>query len=234
MTIKALTFDVFGTTVDWNTGIARESEKALAPKGCGLDWVAFANSWRKEYQPFMEEVRTGRRPYATMDTLHREMLEIPLAEYEIPELNEEKKLDLSLAWRRLPAWPDAPEGLNRLRSKFIVTALSNGNMALTVNLAKFAGIQWDIILGAELVQTYKPLPEVYDSAPHYLDLAPSEIMMVACHVWDLDAATRRGLKTAFVSRPDEYGKGQSDPQPEPGTYDYQARDFLDLADQLGC
>ncbi len=234
MTIKALTFDVFGTTVDWNTGIARESEKFLAPKGCKLDWVAFANRWRSEYQPFMEEVRTGRRPYATMDALHREMLDIPLAEYKVPDLTDQEKRDLGLAWRRLPAWPDAAEGLDRMREKFIVAALSNGNMALTVNLAKFANISWDIILGAELVETYKPLPQVYDSAAHYLDLAPSEIMMVACHHWDLDAASERGFKTAFVSRLDEYGRGHHDPQPAPGTYDYQATDFLDLANQLGC
>lgn len=234
MTIKALTFDVFGTTVDWCSGIAREAEAALAPKGCDLDWIAFANSWRKEYNPAMEAVRTGGRPYETMDTLHREMLEGPLAEYDAPALTDQEKLDLSLAWRRLPAWPDAPAGLDRLREKFIVAALSNGNMALTLNLSKFAGIRWDIILGAELVQTYKPLPAVYDSASKYLDLDPSEIMMVACHVWDLDAAHTRGMKTAFVARPDEYGPGQSGPQPEPGTYDYQARDLTDLAEQLGC
>lgn len=233
MTIKALTFDVFGTTVDWNTGIARECEKMLKPKGCNFDWIAFANHWRKEYPSAMEEIRSGRRPYATMDTLHLEMLEAPLAAYNVPALTDEEKLELSLGWRRLPAWPDAAPGLDRLRSQFIVGALSNGNMALTVALAKHAGTQWDIILGAELVQTYKPLDAVYDSAPHYLDLDPSEIMMVACHVWDLDAARKRGLKTAFVSRPDEYGQGQSGPQPEPGTYDYHASDFLDLATQLG-
>lgn len=233
MAIKALTFDVFGTTVDWCSGIAREAEAALSPKGCDLDWVAFANSWRKEYNPAMEAVRSGGRPYETMDTLHREMLEVPLAEYKIPSLTDQEKLNLSLAWRRLPAWPDAPAGLDRLRGKFIVAALSNGNMALTLNLAKFAGIRWDIILGAELVQTYKPLPAVYDSASKYLDLNPSEIMMVACHVWDLDAARERGMKTAFVSRPDEYGPGQAGPQPATGTYDYQATDFADLAEQLG-
>ncbi len=234
MSIKALTFDVFGTTVDWCSGVARESEAMLAPKGVDLDWIAFANAWRKEYNPAMEEVRAGRRAYETMDTLHREMLEIPLAEYDIPSLTSAEKQHLTNGWRRLPAWSDAPAGLDRLRQKFIVTALSNGNMALTVSLAKHAGLQWDIILGAELVQTYKPLDAVYDSASKFLDLEPSEIMMVACHVWDLDAAAKRGMKTAFVSRPDEYGPGQSGPQPEPGTYDYQATDFLDLADQLGC
>ncbi len=234
MTIKALTFDVFGTTVDWCTGIANESRAMLAPRGANLDWTAFANAWRSQYQPFMEEVRTGRRAYATMDTLHREMLEIPLAEHDITSLTAEEKQHLTHAWRRLPAWPDAPHGLDRMRAGFIVAALSNGNMALTATLSKYAGVQWDIILGAELVQTYKPLPAVYDSAAQYLDLDMSEIMMVACHVWDLEAARERGMKTAFIARPHEYGPNAAGPQPEPGTYDVHATDFTDLAAQLDC
>lgn len=232
--IKALTFDVFGTTVDWCSGIAREAEAMLAPHGHMLDWVAFANRWRKEYQPAMEEVRSGRRGYVVMDVLHREMLDVPLAEFGVADLSGEEKDWLALAWRRLPPWPDTVAGMARLKRKFVLAALSNGNIALITEMAKRGGLPWDVILGADLVQTYKPMPALYDSAPRLLDVRPAEVMMVACHPWDLDHAAKRGLRTAYVRRADEYGPEAGSKAPAEGTYDIHVRSFVELAERLGA
>lgn len=232
--VRAITFDVFGTTVDWCKGIAGAAEAALAPRGRQLDWVAFANSWRKEYQPAMEAVRSGRRSYIPMDVLHREMLEVALREFDIAELGEAEKDQLALAWRRVPPWPDTVQGLRRLKQTFTVVALSNGNIALIAEMAKRGGFEWDVILGADIVQTYKPAPEIYDSAPRLLDLPASQILMVACHAWDLDYARMRGLRTAYVRRPDEFGPGSGLPDPAPETYDLQVSSFTELAEALGA
>ncbi len=231
--IRALVFDVFGTVVDWHSGVARDLEAVLAPKGYTLDWTAFANAWRMQYRPAMEAVRSGQRSYVKMDQLHLEMLETALAEFNVTGLTDVEKLDLSHAWRRLDPWPDVVSGLTRLKRGYIIAALSNANISLAVALAKRSGLPWDAVLGAELVQTYKPMPAVYDSAPAYFELQPSQVMMVACHVWDLRAAAERGLSTAFVPRPDEYGPGASSPLPEPGEFTLQAADFGDLASGLG-
>jgi 2-haloacid dehalogenase len=233
MDVRALTFDVFGTTVDWCTGVAHESCSMLEPLGYSLDWIAFANRWRGEYQPAMEAVRSGARSYVTMDVLHREMLDVALEAFGVAGLSDPQKLSLSHVWRRLDAWPDVVAGLNRLKARHVVVALSNANIALAASMAKFAGLPWDVILGAEIVQTYKPQPAIYDSAPRLLDLDPSQVMMVACHVWDLRAARERGLRTAYVFRPDEYGPGQGGPEPEPGEFDIVVRDFRQLAEALG-
>lgn len=232
--VRAVVFDVFGTCVDWCAGVARESEEMLAPMGWRLDWVAFANRWRSEYQPAMAAVREHGRPYVTMDVLHREMLDPALADFGVTGLGELEKRRLSLAWRRLDPWPDVPAALLRLKRRAVIAPLSNANTALSVALARRGGLPWDAVLGAEIVQTYKPAPEVYDSAPRLLDLAPGEVMLVACHVWDLRAAAARGLRTAFVPRPDEYGPGAGGPSPEPGEFNLQARDFHAFADQLGA
>lgn len=232
--IKALTFDVFGTTVDWCSGIARQSKGVIGAHGHVLDWTAFANRWRSEYQPAMEEVRSGRRGYVPMDQLHREMLDVALAEFGIIDLNAEEKDWLGFAWRRLPPWPDVVPGMMRLKQHFTLAALSNGNIALVNEMAKRGGIPWDVVLGADIVQTYKPMPAMYDSASRLLMLKPSEVMMVACHVWDLDHARTRGLKTAFVARPDEYGAGAKFDAPAAGTYDVQVGSFEELAEALGA
>ena len=171
--IRALTFDVFGTVVDWRTSIAREAEAMLAPKGVKLDWGAFADHWRGQYQPAMAEVREGRRDYVVMDVLHREMLDGTLEAFGVAGLDEPEMHRLTMAWRRLDPWPDAVEGMQRLKARFAVVALSNGNVALVLAMAKRAGIPWDAILGSELVRTYKPDAAIYDSAPRFLDLAPS-------------------------------------------------------------
>jgi 2-haloacid dehalogenase len=232
--VRALTFDLFGTTVDWCGGVAHEVKRALAPKGVQLDWIAFTNRWRKEYQPAMGAVREGKRSYVAMDVLHREMLDVALAEYGVDVLSISEKDALALAWRRLAAWPDVVAGLERLKRKYLVVALSNANVALAANLAKHAGLSWDVILGSELVGTYKPMAPVYDSAPKFLDLKPEQVMMVACHVWDLRAAQTRGLRAAFVARPGEYGTGVPGSTPEPGEFDFVVNDFGELADALGA
>lgn len=230
--IKALTFDVFGTTVDWCGGVVREA-KAMMGARYQLDWVAFANHWRVQYQPAMEEVRSGRRPYVVMDQLHREMLDVTLEAFGVTDLTSADKDYLALGWRRLPPWPDVVEGLTRLRQRFTVVALSNGNVAMVTEMAKRGGLPWDAILGADFVQTYKPMPQLYDSAPKLLMLKPSEIMMVACHPWDVDHAAGRGLRTAHVARPEEYGAPAAYVPPPPGTYDLQLNSFIELAEVLG-
>jgi 2-haloacid dehalogenase len=232
--VRALTFDVFGTTVDWCAGIAREAEALLAPRGHRLDWVAFANCWRKEYQPAMEAVRSGKRGYVVMDVLHREMLDVALKDFGVSDLTAEEKDRFALAWRRLPPWADTVEGMTRLKRMFTLVALSNGNIALISEMAKRGGLPWDVILGADIVQTYKPMPALYDSAPRLLDLRPEQVMMVACHAWDLDHAMKRGLRTAYVRRPDEYGPGNALPEPKAGTYDVQVGSFVELAEALGA
>lgn len=232
--VRALVFDVFGTVVDWRSGVAREAEAMLAPKGHALDWSAFANAWRRQYQPAMEAVRSGARGYVKMDQLHLEMLEPALAEFGVAGLTDVEKFDLSHAWRRLDPWPDVLDGMQRLKRRYILAALSNANISLAVAMAKRAGLPWDVILGSEIVKTYKPMAEVYDSAPAILDLEPSQVMMVACHVSDLRAAAAQGLQTAFVRRPDEYGPGQGGPLPEQGEFDFVTESFAALADKLGC
>jgi 2-haloacid dehalogenase len=232
--IKALAFDVFGTTVDWCGGVAREARAMLAPKGHTLDWIKFANRWRREYQPAMEKVRSGARPYVVLDALHREMLDVALAEFGVTDLSDAEKTELAMGWRRLDPWPDVIAGMERLRRKFVLAAVSNGNIALVVAMAKRAGLPWDAVLGAELVKTYKPEPPVYDSAAALLGLEPSEVMMVACHPWDLEAAARRGLRTAYVRRPDEYGPGAGSEQPAAGRFDVMAESFIEVAEKLGA
>jgi 2-haloacid dehalogenase len=231
--VRALTFDVFGTVVDWRTSIACEAEAMLAPKGHALDWGAFADAWRGQYKPAMAAVREGRRDYVVMDVLHREMLDVALEAFGVDGLDATEMHRLAMAWRRLDPWPDAIEGIVQLKARFAVAALSNGNIALVLAMAKRAGIPWDAILGSELVRTYKPDAAIYDSAPRFLDLAPSQVMMVACHPWDLDAAKARGLRTAYVHRPLEWGAGTERPLPAPGEYDVIAHSFTELADVLG-
>lgn len=232
--IRALTFDVFGTVVDWRAGIAREAEAMLAPKGHALDWGAFADAWRAEYQPAMAAVREGKRDYVVMDVLHREMLDAALEHFGVAGLDETELHRLAMAWRRLDPWPDAVEGMNRLKTRFAVAALSNGNVALILAMAKRAGLPWDVILGSELVRTYKPDAAIYDSAPRFLDLAPSQVMMVACHPWDLAAAASRGLRTAYVHRPLEWGPGTERALSQADEFDVSVGSFVELADVMGA
>ena len=233
--IKALLFDVFGTCVDWRTSVAREGEAFGRAHGVtGVDWTKFADAWRARYQPQMETVRSGRRPWVTLDTLHRESLGAVCQEFGIAGMAPAALDDLNRAWHRLDPWPDTVAGLDRLRAKFIVAPNSNGNVALLVNMAKRAGIPWDAILGAEIAKAYKPTPEAYLRNVSILGLAPPQAMMVAAHEGDLRAARDCGLRTGFVPRPLEFGPGgHADAAPQ-GAWDVVASDFVDLARRMGC
>jgi 2-haloacid dehalogenase len=232
-TVKALIFDVFGTLVDWRTSIEREAERQLAPKGIGLDWLAFADDWRAEYQPAMEEVRAGRIPFCKLDQLHRRNLDIVLSSRGLDGLDENTRRELNLAWHRLDAWPDVADGLAALRARFLLAPCSNGNISLMVDLARRNGLHWDAILGAEVARDYKPKPAVYLGASDAFDLAPGEVMMVAAHSSDLESAADCGLATCFVSRPDEFGAGIGETAPA-CPVDISVGNLLELAQRFGC
>ena len=233
-TVKALTFDVFGTVVDWRTSIARECAMVGEAKGVSADWEAFADDWRAGYGPSMGRVRSGELPWTTIDKLHRMVLDKLLEKFEITDLSEDERDDLNRAWHRLDPWPDSVEGLARLRGKFVIATLSNGNVALLTNMAKHAGLPWDCILSAELARHYKPDRESYQTAAALLGLPVDQVMMVAAHKGDLHAARAVGLRTAFVPRPDEFGPNREvDTEPDPA-FDVVASDFLELADKLGA
>jgi len=233
--VKALIFDVFGTLVDWRTSIAREARDALAPRGVAIDWEAFADAWRDQYQPAMEDVRAGRLPFSKLDVLHRRNLDVVLAAHGLglDRVDETARVHLNLAWHRLDAWPDVAPGLARLRAKHRIAPCSNGNISLMVDLARRNGFVWDAILGAEIARDYKPKPGVYLAAAAAFDCAPAETMMVAAHSSDLAAAAAAGLRTAFVARPDEHGKGRGESRASVPV-DVSAADLVDLAARLGC
>jgi 2-haloacid dehalogenase len=231
--IHALFFDVFGTLVDWRSGVARESERILSPLGYALDWPAFADAWRGEYKPAMAEVQEGRMPFAKLDVLHRRNLERILPRFGIEHLPEETMRELNLAWHRLPAWPEVPDALARLKRRFRLAPVSNGNIALMVDLARCNGLSWDAILGAEIAGDYKPKPRVYLAAAEALDLRPGECMMVAAHSYDLAAAAALGLKTGHIARPNENGPGKGERSPSVSV-DFAAGNLADLADKLGA
>lgn len=233
--VKALVFDVFGTVVDWRSGVAREFAAFLPAHGrTDLDPFALADSWRRLYQPGMEECRSGRRPFTRLDVLHRESLEKVLAENGIKGASEGDLDHLNRAWHRLDPWPDVLLGLTRLSRKYFLAPLSNGNIALLANMAKRAGIPWDAILGAETVQAYKPQPEAYLRTAELLAMKPAEVCLVAAHNGDLRAARAAGLSTAFVPRLGEHGPGQSIDLTAEDPWDCVATSFVDLAARLGC
>lgn len=232
--VKALVFDVFGTVVDWRSSIIHEGQKLGAAKGITADWESFADGWRGKYRPFMDKVRNGELPWINLDGLHRMALDELLAEHGITSLTEPEKDDLNRAWHRLKAWPDSVPGLYRLKGKFILGTMSNGNVALMTNMAKHAGLPWDCILGAELAKAYKPDAVTYQTGAYLLGLPAEQVMMVAAHQSDLLAAAKVGLKTAFVPRPLERGPGKApDLTPDP-SFDVVASDFVDLAGKLGA
>ena len=231
--VRALAFDVFGTVVDWRSGVVREGEALGRAKGLRVDWAAFAEAWRDGYHPAMDRVRRGELPWKSMDELHRMNLDDVLERFGVEGLSESEKEDFNGVWHRLDPWPDAVAGLRRLKAKFTVTTLSNGNVALLVNMAKRAGLPWDLVLSSELIGHYKPAPEVYRKAAGLLGLAPGEVMMVAAHKYDLRAAAEAGLRTGFVPRPEEWPNRRVDLSYE-DAFDVNARDFLDLAEQLGA
>ena len=232
--VKALLFDTFGTVVDWRGGIARDAEAFLARHGIEGDPTAFADSWRSFYQPAMEQIRSSGRPFTRLDVLHRENLERVLASWKLdPAAFKSEELDeLNRAWHRLDPWPDSVEGLRRLRRKFLIAPLSNGNILLLTNMAKRAGIPWDCILGAEVVRAYKPQPSSYRDTADVLGLQPEECMMVAAHNDDLAAASAVGMRTGFVVRKTEHGPQQTSDLAPTGPWDVVAGDMVELAEQL--
>jgi 2-haloacid dehalogenase len=235
-TINALLFDVFGTVVDWRGGVAREAAPFLARHNATCSPPGFADAWRRRYAPAMEEVRAGRRPYVRLDVLHRENLLaiLPDAGIDPASIPPAEIDDLNLAWHRLDPWPDSLAGLARLKTKFIIAPLSNGNIRLMLDIAKRAGIPWDAILGAELVKTYKPRPEAYLQTAEILGLPPEQICMVAAHNSDLAAARGCGLRTAFIPRRTEHGPGQTTDLEPAADWDFIADDICVLATRLGA
>jgi 2-haloacid dehalogenase len=229
--IRALFFDVFGTMVDWRSGVAREARTLLAPLGHDLDWTAFAEAWRAEYQPAMAQVRDGRLPFSRLDVLHRRMLDLVRPKFGLEGVDEATLAELTLAWHRLDAWPDVKHAFPRLRARFLMAPLSNGNISLQVDLARRNHFRWDAILGAEIAGDYKPKPRVYLAAAEALALAPAQCMMVAAHSSDLAAAAGLGLRTAHVARPQESPRGEAAPTV---AVDIAAKSFEDLADRLGA
>ena len=233
--IRALLFDTFGTIVDWRSGIARDAAPFLARHRIAVEPAALADAWRARYQPAMEAVRTGQRPFALLDTLHRENLEEILRDYgaDLATIPDAELDDLNRAWHRLDPWPDSVPGLTRLRTRVIIAPLSNGNIALLLNMAKRAGLPWDAILGAEVARAYKPQPEAYLRTSAALALTPAECLMVAAHNGDLHAARGLGMATAFIPRPHEHGPDQTSDLTATGPWDIVAPDLVTLAGQLG-
>jgi 2-haloacid dehalogenase len=230
--IRAMFFDVFGTLVDWRSSVAREAERILQPLGYNLDWPAFADAWRDEYQPGMEEVRSGRIPFSKLDALHRRNLERFMPRFGLQKTPEDVLRELTLAWHRLDTWPDVPAALARLKKKYLLAPVSNGNISLMVDLARRNNFPWDAILGAEVAGDYKPKPRVYLAACEAFDLRPSQCMMVAAHSSDLAAAAAAGLRTGHIARPDEHGPGTGERAPS-ATVDFAGSSLDDLASKLG-
>ncbi|MFC6788418.1 haloacid dehalogenase type II [Methylobacterium komagatae] len=233
MTIRALVFDVFGTLVDWRSGVAREAQRLLSAHAPGLDAGAFADAWRGRYDPSMETVRSGARPFVDLDTLQTESLPEVLAAFGISGVPETVRAELVQAWHRLDAWPEVPAAMARLRERFLLAPNSNGPVRLMVDLARRNGLIFDAVLGAGYSRDYKPKPALYRDAVAAFGFAPEETMMVAAHSNDLAAAASHGLATAHLARPSEHGPAGGETAPSvPVTY--AARDLADLADQLGC
>ena len=230
--VKALFFDVFGTLVDWRGGVAREAQTILEPLGASLDWFAFADAWRDQYQPAMEEVRAGRAPYAKLDVLHRQRLQRILPRFGLQDLGAAELDQLTLAWHRLDAWPDVRPGLAKLRRRFLIAPVSNGNIALMADLARRNDIRWDAILGAEHARDFKPQAAVYLAAADAFNLSPEECLMCAAHSSDLEAAAACGLGVAYIARPEER-PGSSAPAPSMPLH-FSVRSVLELAQQLGA
>ncbi|MGZ5186795.1 MAG: haloacid dehalogenase type II [Caldimonas sp.] len=232
--IGALVFDVFGTVVDWRGSIVREGEALAARKRLKVDWPAFADAWRAGYRPAMERIGRGEAGWASIDVVHRQILTSLVPRFGLEALTEADLDDLNRAWHRLSPWPDAVAGLTRLKSRFVIATLSNGNVSLLVAMARHAGLPWDCVLSAELVKKYKPDPAVYRMAAELLGFDLDRVLMVAAHADDLDAAARVGLRTAYVARPLEHGPNAAFAPPGAGRFDLAASDFVDLAQRLGA
>ena len=230
--VKVLFFDVFGTLVDWRSGVARVAQGILEPLRVVLDWTAFADAWRDQYQPAMEAVRSGSLPYTKLDVLHRRTLQKILPQFGLEHLNEDELDRLTLAWHQLDAWPDVQAGLSRLRERYLIAPVSNGNTSLMCDLARRNDLRWDAILGADHARAFKPMDEVYLAAADAFNLPPGQCLMCAAHGSDLKAAAANGLRTAYIARPQER-PGFSE-RAAAIIVDVTAVSVLDLAVQLGA
>jgi 2-haloacid dehalogenase len=234
VSVKSLIFDVFGTVVDWRGSIVEEGEAWGSRLGITVDWARFADRWREGYMPSMDKVRKGQMPWTNLDRLHWALLEDLLREFHIEGLSEQETEHWNRVWHRLKPWPDSVAGLTRLKKKYTIAPLSNGNVALLTNMAKHAGIPWDLILSAELARHYKPDPEAYLTAVDLLGLKAEEVMMCAAHSIDLIAARSCGLRTGFIYRPGEFGSGRKADEAGPQDFDVVGADMLDFAARLGA
>lgn len=232
--VQALLFDVFGTVVDWRGSLIADLTAFGAAKGIAANWEAIVDDWRGLYQPSMEAVRSGKRAWTILDVLHRESLDVLVEKYGLTSLSEADKVHLTKAWHRLKPWPDTVAGLTRLKSRYIIGTLSNGNVGLLTRMAKNAGLPWDVVLGAETARAYKPMPEAYLAAARLLNLEPGQVMLVAAHNGDLAAAAACGLATGFVARPTEYGPHQKVDFKAEGPWDVVADSFVGVAEAMGC
>ena len=231
--VKALIFDVFGTVVDWRSSIISQCRELGEIKGVEADWEEFADAWRGQYRPFMDKVRSGELPWTNLDALHRMSLDLVLEKFGLNGFSDAEKSQMNLFWHNLRPWPDSVPGLYRLKHRYIVAPMSNGNIALMTNMAKNGGLPWDCILGAEVAKHYKPDPESYLTAVELLGLRPDQVMMTAAHQGDLLASQKVGLQTGFVPRPREHGPNRTpDPTPDP-SFNVVATDFMDLAAKMG-
>jgi len=231
--VQILVFDTFGTVVDWRSAVIAEGEKLGKEKGLKVDWAAFADAWRGGYGPSMNRVRTGELPWTKLDVLHRMTLDSLIEKFKIAGLTEDEKKNFNKVWHRLHGWPDAVSGLTRLKKRFVISPLSNGNVSLLTDMAKFASLPWDTVLSTELVRHYKPDKETYLMPGEFWDLPPSAVMMCAAHEGDLDSAKALGLHTAYIHRPLENGPARISKPAAPGKYDFQVKDFNELASALG-
>lgn len=230
--VKALVYDVFGTCTDWRNGVARDAERILKPLGYNIDWHVFADAWRALYQPYMEEVRSGRRPFEKLDILHRRMLDQIRPKFGLEKLDDKVADDLNLAWHRIDTWPDVVPGFKRLQTKYLLAPCSNGNIALMVDIARRNHFSWDAVLGSEIARDFKPKPAVYLMTAAALNLKPDEVMMCAAHSDDLRSAASNGLRTAHIARPGENGPGTGELAPNVPV-DFAAKNMEDLAARLG-
>ena len=229
----AIVFDTFGTVVDWRSSLIADLSTYGASRGIQADWPALVDAWRGAYHPSMDRVRKGELPWTRLDDLHRMSLDRLVKEFGIQGLTEDDLKHINLGWHRLTPWPDSVPGLTRLKTRFIIGPLSNGNVSLLLNMAKFAGIPWDMIFGSDLFGHFKPDPETYLGVARLLDLRPEQVMMAAAHNSDLAAARRCGLQTAFFPRPAEYGPHQKRDHAAEQDWEIVAQDIQDMASRLG-
>lgn len=234
--VKALVFDVFGTVVDWRSSVIKAGEQLTKETGIAVDWPTFAEEWRRVgYVEQIAKIRRGEAPYQTTDEFMLDKLAEMLPRYGLSSLSETQTDWLHKVWHRLDPWADSVEGLTRLKKKFVIATLSNGNVALLTNMGKYGGLPWDAILSAELVQKFKPEPEMYQSAGRFLGLPMTQVMMTAAHLRDLYAARTHGMRTGFVRRDAEWGpNGKIEGEPDRERIDVAAGSFTELADQLGA